>query len=116
MTSGRAITSNLMKASMPLLRFWRRFFLFGGASAALTADAANGEHLAEMRCITCHPASTGQRRDVTDAPPFLAIARKFASNPGMLAFSLFDPHPRMNVTLTRREAEDIAAYIDTFAK
>jgi hypothetical protein len=29
---------------------------------------------------------------------------------------MLDPHPRMNVTLTRREAEDIAAYINTLAK
>jgi hypothetical protein len=34
----------------------------------------------------------------------------------MLAFSLLDPHPRMNLTLTRREAQDIAAYISTLAK
>jgi len=50
------------------------------------------------------------------APPFEAIARKFASNPDTLAFSIVDPHPRMNVTLTRREAQDVAAYINTLAK
>jgi hypothetical protein len=53
---------------------------------------------------------------VADAPPFETIARKFALNPDMLAFSLLDPHPRMNVALTRREAQDIAAYINTLAK
>ena len=41
---------------------------------------------------------------------------KFGLNPEMLAFSLLDPHPRMNLTLTRREAQDIAAYISTLAK
>jgi len=53
---------------------------------------------------------------VADAPPFDLIARKFALDPGALAFSMLNPHPRMNVTLTRREAEDIAAYINTLAK
>ena len=31
----------------------------------------------------------------------------------MLAFAILDPHPRMNVALTRREAQDVAAYINT---
>ena len=86
------------------------------ASGALAADADNGKRLAETRCVTCHIVSPSERRDVTDAPPFEAIARKFASNPDTLAFSIIDPHPRMNVTLTRREAQDIAAYINTLAK
>jgi hypothetical protein len=34
----------------------------------------------------------------------------------MLAFALLDPHPRMNFVLTRREAQDIAAFINTLAK
>ena len=83
---------------------------------ALAADVDNGKRLAEMRCATCHIVSPTQRRDVTDAPPFEAIARNFASNPDMLAFSIIDPHPRLNVTLTRREAQDIAAYINTLPK
>jgi hypothetical protein len=49
----------------------------------------------------------------TSLTPFEVIARKFATSPEILAFSLLDPHPRMNVILTRREAQDIAAYINT---
>ena len=86
------------------------------ASGALAADAGNGRRLAETRCVTCHIVSPSERRVVTDAPPFEAIARKYASNPETLAFSIMDPHPRMNVTLTRREAQDVAAYINTLAK
>jgi mono/diheme cytochrome c family protein len=86
------------------------------ASGALAADADNGKRLAETRCVTCHIVSPSERRDVTEAPPFETIARKFASNPDTLAFSIVDPHPRMNVTLTRREAQDVAAYINTLAK
>src|SRR5262245_17516212 len=87
-----------------------------GCISALAADADNGKHLAETRCVTCHIISPSERRVVTDAPPFEAIARKYASNPDTLAFSIIDPHPRMNVTLTRREAQDVAAYINTLAK
>jgi cytochrome c len=86
------------------------------ASPALAADADNGKRVAEMRCVTCHIVAPGQRRDVSDAPPFEVIARKFATSPETLAFSLLDPHPRMNVMLTRREAQDVAAYINTLAK
>ena len=86
------------------------------ASGALAADADNGKRLAETRCVTCHIVSPSERRDVTEAPPFETIARKFASNPDTLAFSIVDPHPRMNMTLTRREAQDVAAYINTLAK
>jgi len=86
------------------------------ASGALAADAATGKRLAEMRCVACHIVAPSERRVVTDAPPFEAIARKYASNPDTLAFSIMDPHPRMNVTLTRREAQDVAAYINTLAK
>jgi hypothetical protein len=57
-----------------------------------------------------------QRRKVADAPPFETIARKYAAQLEVLAFSIPDPHQRMNVTLTRCEAEDIAAYIKMLAK
>jgi hypothetical protein len=69
-----------------------------------------------MRRAGCHVVASNQRRDVTDGAPFEVIARKFATSPEALAFSLLDPHPRMNVMLTRREAQDIAAYINTLAK
>ena len=86
------------------------------ASAALAADAAVGRRVAETRCVPCHMVGASQGREITAAPPFEVIARKFASSPDTLAYSLRDPHPRMNVTLTRREMEDVAAYINTLAK
>jgi len=82
----------------------------------MAADADNGRHIAEMRCVACHIVTPDQRRHVADSRPFYVIARKFATSPVMLAFSLLDPHPRMNVPLTRREAQDIAAYINTLVK
>ena len=101
---------------MQLLRFCLMLPALLAASGALAADANTGKRLAETRCVTCHIVSPSERRVVTDAPPFEAIARKFASNPDTLAFSIIDPHPRMNVTLTRREAREVAAYINTLAK
>jgi mono/diheme cytochrome c family protein len=105
----------LTEIVVQLLPFFSLLPALLAASAALAADADNGKRLAEMRCVTCHIVSPTERRDVTDAPPFEAIARKYASNPDTLAFSIMDPHPRMNVTLTRREAQDVAAYINTLA-
>ncbi len=106
----------LMEVFVQLLRFCSLLPAIVAASGALAADADNGKRLAETRCVTCHIVAPSERRVVTDAPPFEAIARKFASNPDTLAFSIIDPHPRMNVTLTRREAQDLAAYINTLAK
>jgi mono/diheme cytochrome c family protein len=86
------------------------------APMAIAADADNGRRLAQMRCVPCHAVVPDQRRDVADAPPFDVIARKFTVGPDILAFLLLDPHPRMNVTFTQREAQDIAAYISTLAR
>ena len=106
----------LTEGSVQMLRFALVLAGFFVGSAALAADADNGRRLAETRCVPCHVVAPAQRRDVTDAPPFEVIARKFAPTPEVLAFSLLDPHPRMNVVLTRREAQDLAAYINTLVK
>ncbi len=98
------------------LRFCVVLAVLFASPAAIAADASNGVRVAEARCVTCHAVAPGLPREVADAPPFEAIARKYAAQPEMLAFTILDPHPRMNVTLTRREAEDVAAYINTLAK
>ena len=84
-------------------------------SAAIAADAESGRRIAEARCVPCHAVAPGQRPGTSQAPPFEAIARKFAQNPETLAFALRDPHPRMNVVLMRSEMEDVAAYINSLA-
>src|SRR5262245_25397876 len=61
-----------------------------------------------MRCAGCHIVVPNKCRDVTDAASFEVIARKFATSLETLAFSLLDPHPRMVVPLTRREAQSRA--------
>ena len=83
---------------------------------ARAADAERGRQLAERRCAGCHIVAVGQRNEVAEAPPFEAIARKFSSSGDALAFSLLGPHPKMNFSPTRAEADDIAAYLHTLAR
>ena len=101
---------------MQLLRLFLMLAALLPGTAALAADADNGKRLAEMRCATCHIVSPGQRLELSNAPPFDVIGRKFASSRETLAFAILDPHPRMSVTLTRPEALDIAAYISSLAR
>lgn len=101
---------------MQLLRVCMLLPAFFVVSSALADDAGTGKRLAEARCVTCHRVGLDRPREVGDAPPFDIIAQKYAVDPGRLAFSMLEPHPRMNVALTRREAKDIAAYINTLAK
>jgi mono/diheme cytochrome c family protein len=85
------------------------------ASNALAADAENGRRLAQARCTPCHIVAPvpGQREELSNSPPFAAIARTAGFAPEMLAYLILAPHPRMNMTMTRSEADDIAAYIAT---
>jgi len=82
------------------------------AQPALSADASNGERLAERWCAACHVVSVDQRQASSDAPPFAEIAKRpNFSEAGVTTF-LLDPHAKMpNMSLTRFEAGDIAAYI-----
>jgi mono/diheme cytochrome c family protein len=85
------------------------------AQTAVAADVDNGKRVALLRCAPCHIVGPNQGREVMDSPPFESIARKFGSNPEAVAFAILDPHPKMNLTFTRREVEDLAAYISTLA-
>jgi mono/diheme cytochrome c family protein len=84
------------------------------SSAVLAGDAESGKRMAQDRCSTCHIIGPGLRNEVANSPPFEAIARKYDAD--MLVFAILDPHPRMNIRLTRPEAEDVAAYIHALAK
>ena len=86
--------------------------------AALSAgDVGNGEQLARRWCSGCHLVSSDQRQASADVPPFSAIARMPNFSPEKVAFFLLDPHPKMpNLELSRRAADDIAAYIGSLAK
>ncbi len=58
--------------------------------------------------------ATDQKAATTDAPPFASIGRRPDFDPAKIEFFLRDPHPKMpNMTLSRAESADIAAYIAT---
>jgi mono/diheme cytochrome c family protein len=87
------------------------------ASSVFAADVEGGKRLAQLRCAACHIVTPSPRNDlVADAPPFLVIARKYGSDTEALVFNLVGPHAKMNFALSRPEANDIAAYIESLAK
>lgn len=87
------------------------------ASPSAAADASHGEQLARRWCASCHVVASNQRQPATEAPPFATIAKSTGFDANRLAFFLLAPHPKMpDMSLTRFEAGDIAAYIESFAK
>ena len=88
--------------------------LVTGASAA---DAANGKILAQRWCAACHVVASDQQSANGQAPPFSTIGKTPDLDSGKLALFLLVPHPKMpDMTLSRAEAADIAAYIATQGK
>lgn len=76
------------------------------------ADPQNGAVLAQRWCAACHIVSKDQTRGTDGVPSFAAIAARSDFSGEQLAFFLLNPHPVMpNMTLTRNEARDLAAYI-----
>jgi mono/diheme cytochrome c family protein len=79
---------------------------------SVAADAANGERLAKRWCAACHVVAADQKSGNTQVPPFSAIARRPGFDAAQLALFLLLPHPKMpDMSLTRSEAADLAAYI-----
>ena len=82
------------------------------ATPAHAADIATGERIAARWCAACHAVGRGQPNTRTEAASFLEIALIPEFNERQLAFFLLDPHPKMpDMSLTRAEAADLAAYI-----
>lgn len=91
--------------------------LVGMNGRIMAQDAANGMRLAERWCTSCHLVSSRQRTAIDGTPSFEAIASREGFSPEKLASFLLVPHPIMpNMSLSRYEAVDIAAYIATQKK
>jgi len=91
--------------------------LFCSNKATFAADADNGLRLAQRWCASCHVVASGQSRGSDAVPTFSSIARREGFNADKLAFFLLVPHPLMpNMSLSRDEARDIAAYIATLRR
>jgi mono/diheme cytochrome c family protein len=87
------------------------------ADAVNAADAYNGGQIARRWCEPCHVVAAGQQGNTGEAPPFASIAKRPGFDTGQLAVFLLDPHPKMpNMSLTRLEAGDLAAYIASLGK
>lgn len=83
---------------------------------AQTLDAENGRVIAERWCASCHAVSPDQASAQDGVPSFREVAERGDLGGERLRTFLADPHPRMpDMSLTRDEIEDLAAYIDGLA-
>lgn len=82
--------------------------------AHAAGDAAMGKALAEQWCASCHLVAPEQETATTVAPPFETIAERSPDEIAALAAFLADPHPPMpQMSLTRREIQNLLAYISS---
>ena len=87
------------------------------SQSAIAADANNGLRLAERWCASCHLVTRTQTKGADNVPTFASVAQRPDFSVEKLAFFLLDPHPVMpNMSLSRTEAADIAAYIARLRK
>jgi len=81
------------------------------------ADPQHGGELARRWCAACHVVASSQQSGADMVPSFQSIARRPGFNARALAFFLLDPHPKMpDMALSRREADDLAAYIASLGR
>ncbi len=89
----------------------------GLSQGAFAADAEQGGTLAKRWCAACHVVAADQQRAGGQAPPFSAIGKTPNLDTARLALFLLLPHPRMpDMALSRAEAADLAAYIQSQGK
>ena len=87
-------------------------FLACTSEATFAADVDHGSILAQRWCASCHVVSSAQRLEIDHIPSFASIAQRADFSAEMLAFFLLEPHPKMpDMSLSRKEADDLAAYI-----
>ena len=91
--------------------------LTGLSQVAAAVDAGQGGVLAKRWCAACHVVATDQQSAGGQAPPFSAIGKTPDLDTSKLALFLLLPHPKMpDMNLTRSEAADLAAYIQSQGK
>ena len=87
------------------------------SAPSVAADVNHGRQVARRWCVSCHVVAANQRQTTTEAPPFATIARRPDFDVSRLTAFLLNPYPRMpNMSLTRTEAADLAAYIGSLRK
>ncbi|MGL4242340.1 MAG: c-type cytochrome [Beijerinckiaceae bacterium] len=84
---------------------------------AQPADADRGAGIAARWCANCHAIAPAQRRNDADPPELSRIGRQPDFDAAKLTAFLMTPHPRMpDMSLSRREIEDLVAFIRAQAK
>ena len=84
-----------------------------GEPALAGGDAGQGAAIARRWCADCHVVAADQKHAKVDAPPFADVAKRLDDK--KISSFLTDPHPRMpDMSLSRKEIEDITAYIRSF--
>jgi hypothetical protein len=80
--------------------------------ASASADAINGEHLAERWCSPCHaaPGKSGSAPALT----LIAHGREFTREKLAVSILLFHPTV-LQATMTRNEASDLAEYLSSLS-
>ena len=89
------------------------FVFLGVTGAASAADIEQGQRIYQRWCVECH-GSIAAKTARDSAPPLAQIVRDKTLTPGALRTWLANPHPPMpNLSLGRREIEDIIAYLQS---
>lgn len=105
-----------MKQHLSFLHLSVPLALLGGVAAAFAQNADNGRRLSERWCSECHaleatPGKAGR------AQSFASIAAKETITFEMISSFLRLPHATMpNLPLTRKDTQDIAAFIMALKK
>ena len=87
------------------------------SQSAAAVDAQQGGVLAKRWCAACHVVAADQQNAGGQAPPFSAIGKTPDLDTSRLALFLLLPHPKMpDMNLSRAEAADLAAYIQSQGK
>jgi mono/diheme cytochrome c family protein len=87
------------------------------SQGAFAANAEQGGVLAKRWCAACHVVAADQQRVGGQAPPFSVIGKTADLDTAKLALFLLLPHPKMpDMNLSRTEAADLAAYIQSQGK
>jgi mono/diheme cytochrome c family protein len=85
--------------------------LAGASGNAAAQDAANGDRLARRLCSECHATGSAPARRQR-APSWAVIAARPDASADMIAAFLLLPHATMpNTSLSRSDADDLAASI-----
>ena len=86
----------------------------GLAGPACAADADAGLEIAQRWCASCHAVGANpERAPVDGVPSFRSVAHGPVYDRGWVAAWIADPHPPMpNLGLSKREIDDITAYLD----